>query len=158
MENFDDIVKLTGILTYSDVSPLHLAAEHGHFSIVKRIIENISDKFPLDGSGRTPLHHAIVGGNLKVFKLLHSYCKEINPYAFTRTKVTLLHIAVIKEKFEIITFIMKKLPLPQRNPPDRNGKTPLALAINKENVQLVELIKSFLELPFDDEPLSVCTL
>ena len=158
MVDFNDVVKLTGYLNYSDVSALHLAAELGHFSIVKRIIENIENKFPLDGSGKTPLHHAIIGGNLRVFKMLHAYCLEVNPFVFPAMKTTLLHIAVLEQQFEIIKFILKKLPMSQRNPPTRTGDTPLALAFNKENAELVELIKSFLELPFDDEPLSVCTL
>ena len=154
MVDFNDTVKLT----YSDFSPLHLAAELGHFSIVKRIIENIENKFPLDGSGKTPLHHAIIGGNLRVFKMLHAYCLEVNPFVFPPMKTTLLHIAVLEQQYEIIKFLLKKLPLSQRNPPTRTGQTPLELAVNKENAELVELIKSFLELPFDEEPLHVCLL
>ena len=160
IKDFKDLTKLNGYSTYSDVSPLHLASEHGLFSVVKRIIENLEDKFPLDGSGKSPMHHAVIGGSLRVFKLLHSNSKEINPYVFYEVmKTTLLHIAVIEEQYDITKFILEKLPMSQRNLPDKNGYTPLVLANRKENDELVNLIKSFIELPFDNEnPLHVCEL
>ena len=159
VKDYKDIVKLYGYSTYSDVSPLHLASEHGLFSVVRRIVENLEDKFPLDGCGKSPMYHAVIGGSLKVFKLLHSYSTEINPYVFIGNKTTLLHKSVMEEQYEITKFILEKLPMSQRNPPDKNGYTPLVLASSKENDELVNLIKNFIELPFDNEnPLQVYEL
>ena len=37
-------------------TPLHCAAENGHLSVCKLIVENVDDKNPKDFMGTTPIH------------------------------------------------------------------------------------------------------
>ena len=75
-----------GILDTRDRStPLHFAANNGHFSVCELIINNISRKNPGDECGWTPLHSAAQNGHLRVCKLilrniLESKAYSCNPY------------------------------------------------------------------------------
>ena len=39
---------------HNGLTPLHIAAEMGHFDLCKLIIANVSNKHPLDNNGQTP--------------------------------------------------------------------------------------------------------
>ena len=134
------------------MTPLHLSVKSGLLSVIKRIIENVDDKFPLDGSGHCPLFHAVLGGDLKVFQLLLSYSKEFNPIINSHNKLTMLHFAVMKEKNEICKFLLSTLPQSQKNPFARYVGTPLSS-------ELVDFIKSQIEISLSDEtPTQICYL
>ena len=51
-------------------SPLHTTAVLGLLKASKYIIENVTDKNPVDKLGRTALHYAAVRGHLEVCQLI----------------------------------------------------------------------------------------
>jgi len=50
-------------------TPLHIAAENGHFKICQLIIENVTDKNPSNRSGKTPLEIATKKGYSNIIQL-----------------------------------------------------------------------------------------
>ena len=141
------------------MTPLHVSVKSGLRSVVKRIIERVDDRFPLDGSGHCPLFHAVSGGHLKVFQLLLSYSKEKNPIINSHNDCTILHIAAMKGKNEICKFLLSTLPQSQVNPFAKYVGTPLSLALECSNFELVDLSKSQIQIPLSDEtPTQICYL
>ena len=52
------------------VTPLHIAAQRGHFKVCKLIVDDIVDKNPTAAKSRlTPLHVAAKNGQLEVCKI-----------------------------------------------------------------------------------------
>jgi ankyrin repeat protein len=49
-------------------TPLHIAAGHGHFDIVKILVENGANVNVKDLMGFTPLHSAIMGDHFAIVK------------------------------------------------------------------------------------------
>ena len=73
-----------GGLRLGRLSPLHLAAENGHFRICEMLLESgIEDKNPRGELGLTPLHLAAREGHLDICKLIISELalrlKDSNP-------------------------------------------------------------------------------
>ena len=48
------------------MTPFHMAAQHGHLSICKLIIDHNEDKKPKNVDDETPLHYADKGGFLEI--------------------------------------------------------------------------------------------
>ena len=53
-------------------TPLHSAAEEGHFEIVKYMADQLKDKNPSDQNGNTSLSLAIANGHHQIVSYLHS--------------------------------------------------------------------------------------
>ena len=60
------------------MTPLHVAAYHGHLDMFK-VIENSMDKNPADNNGLTPLHIAAEEGYFETCKLIISNVKDKHP-------------------------------------------------------------------------------
>ena len=62
-------------------TPLHLAAQYGHFDICEFICLNLEleDRNPKDREGKAPLHLAARNGHFDVCKLLCLNLQEKNP-------------------------------------------------------------------------------
>ena len=68
-------------------------------------------------------------------------------------------LAVMKEKNEICKFLLSTLPQSQKNPFARYVGTPLSLALERNNFELVDFIKSQFEISLSDEtPTQICYL
>ena len=52
------------------LTPLHLAAENGHFEICRMIMDSVEDKNPADQWGTTPWHEAERNGHYDICKLI----------------------------------------------------------------------------------------
>ena len=63
------------------LTPFHLAANNGHFSVCELIINNTLLKNPKDQHGWTPLHFAAQNGHLRVCKLIWSNFGKSNAYS-----------------------------------------------------------------------------
>ena len=82
----------------------------------------------------TPLHSAILGGNLNVCKLLIEKHK-VDVNASDVNGMTPLHLAFKKGDLEICKFLSKYSQ--NKNTKDDDGRTPLDLAISEENWDIV---------------------
>ena len=61
------------------MTPLHYAAQNGHFEVCKLIIENTEVKNPKGYFGWTPLHNAARNGHFEVSKLILDNIQDKNP-------------------------------------------------------------------------------
>ena len=52
--------------------PLHLAAEEGHLSVCRLIVENVDDRNPKNEDGFTPLALATTNHNLEIKNLIEN--------------------------------------------------------------------------------------
>jgi len=59
-------------------TPLHLAAENGHFSVVEYLINQKADIIVKGDFDRTPLHHAAKNGHFSVVEYLVNQKADIN--------------------------------------------------------------------------------
>ena len=59
-------------------TPLHLAAEHGHFEICQLLIADIDDKHPVACNGMTPKDYAFQYGHNDILKLFDNKKKRKN--------------------------------------------------------------------------------
>ena len=60
-------------------TPLHLAAQEGHFEVCDYILTLVNDKNPRDENGQTPLHAAVLAGELKICELILKNVENKNP-------------------------------------------------------------------------------
>ena len=120
-------------------TPLHIAAENGHFTIVELIIPRLIQKNPRNkSSGRTPLELAALNGHFDISKLIMTNVKVKNPQ--NRHKETPLHYATKNGHFDICKLITEKVK--DKSPKDVSGDTPLHYAAANEHFSICELLKS----------------
>ena len=55
------------------ITPLHMAAEKGHYEICQLIISNVNEKNPASHDGFTPLHIATKHGHYKICNLIEKH-------------------------------------------------------------------------------------
>ena len=133
---YEDIEEKNPKLSDSGTTLLHFAANNGHHNICKKIIENISDKNPLDKDTWTPLHCAAQNGHLKVCEYISKNIEENNPKGLG--DITPLHIAAQNGHFGVCKYILKNTT--DKDPKDANGSTPYDLADYNDHSKICELI------------------
>lgn len=69
--------KLVSLLDSYGYSPLHYAAQHNHYEIVKLLLESKAE-VDLNRCGATPLHRAAFANCLQICELLLDYGADIN--------------------------------------------------------------------------------
>lgn len=90
------------------ISPLSLAAENGHKTMVELLLEAGAELEATDsnGNGRTALHRAVEKGNYTVTELLLNKGAQIN--AQDKNGYAPLHIAVLNEDGEMVKLLITK--------------------------------------------------
>ena len=63
------------IETLKNSTLLHVAALVGNSQIFQLLIHNVTEKMPIDGGGRNPLHFSALKGHFNVSKILLDYLK-----------------------------------------------------------------------------------
>ena len=126
-------------------TPLHSASFNGNVEIVELILKNVIDKSPFDRFRQTPLHNAALTGRFDIFELIFNSVEEKYKNPKDHIGNTPLHKAAYggawKGKYkhpEICRLILKNLE--EKNPQNREGKTPLLLAIESNHSSVIDIL------------------
>ncbi|KAL1883246.1 hypothetical protein Daus18300_000304 [Diaporthe australafricana] len=107
-------------------TPLHYAASRGHERLVKLLIEAGADTNILDLLGRSPLHIAASNGfEVTVRHLWQGANRDLRDH-YGRTA---LHLAVEGLKIKVVQLLLDSEQKADIDAKDREGQTPLRLAI-----------------------------
>ena len=122
----------------SHTYPLLIAVELELSAIIPLILTNGASPNCFDSTGITPVLAACAVGNLPILKLLLTYKADISARDFFGN--TMLHIAGIHAKLDIIKYCIAELKLPAivKN---RRGQTPLAACM-----EVQELARSLVDI------------
>ena len=82
IEEFESAVslyhkKFQNIGICQHLTPLHIAAITGHFSLYENLVDMVEDKNPLDNQGLKPLHYAAQYGHGNIVKTIVDKSKRI---------------------------------------------------------------------------------
>ena len=166
----------TSLLNREGSTPLHWAANNGHFGLCKLIIEGTAKKnpgtiknIPLYGrnpiirpidsaEGTTPLHFAAQNGHLEVCKLIMDNITDKNPANVEGEKP--FHFAAKKGQLAVCQFMLENLS--DNNPRNQWAITPLHYAAQYGHVEVCKLIMENLvdknpSSYHDHTPLSLAT-
>ncbi|XP_062075751.1 ankyrin repeat-containing protein BDA1-like [Humulus lupulus] len=99
---------------HDGLTPMHLALKKGRIRVLRRLIDTNSDLVRVKGKeGRTVLHWVVekIDQNTISFDILDQLLSAC-PQSIEDVTIymdTVLHIAVIKEKFDVFEFLMKRI-------------------------------------------------
>ena len=117
-------------------TPLHIAAERGHFGLCDFIFKHAKEKNPGTIYGDTPLHYAARNGHYEICKLIFYGVVKNNPKNGDGT--TPLFVAAHHGHFEICQMIIEKVKV--KNPVTKIGLTPLHAAARVGHFENCRLI------------------
>jgi ankyrin repeat protein len=121
---------------------MHLAAEKGHTTIVKFLLNIVNDTSMLNKNNDTPLHLAAEKGHIDVVLLLLG--KSSNPNRKNIDGNTPLHLAANKGYNEIVKVLLDNPGLKTfQNIKNTIGDTPLHLATKKGHIDIVKQLLSY---------------
>ena len=136
IQNKSDIIY--GYENFMGQSPIHIAAQNGHFIVFKELYEDSSDKCPQNICGQTPYHLAARFGHLKIFLFMFENSASKNPADFEGK--TVLHYAARFGHLELCQMIINCDTVLEKNPCGKNGKTPLHFAAENGHSEIFKLI------------------
>ncbi|XP_043192938.1 transient receptor potential cation channel subfamily A member 1 homolog isoform X2 [Amphibalanus amphitrite] len=118
-------------------SALHLAVESGSLSTVELLVETgAADVNVVNDTGDSPLHGAVVGGQLDIVKMLVRHHAAINMQNFQHQ--TPLHRAAMYNHIDIIEYLLSRRANIERL--DTDNFTPLLLAASAGHARAVETL------------------
>ena len=124
---------------YQGYTPIHIASENGHLSIVEYLIEKQNIDKDIKGRyGKTPLHYACLNGHLPIVKYLIS--KGSNVEAIDSHKKTPLHYACEEGHLPIVQYLVSKDVNIEAK--DDEEKTPLHYACEFCHLPVIEYLIS----------------
>lgn len=131
--------------TKDDVTLLMYAVNVEKLSIVKYIIKKKLFKSidEVDSAGFSALHYCILYN--KGIEIIQLLCENGSDFSLlTKTKESLLHLAVDNENIEIIEYLLRMRYYSDINAFDESGFTPLHLALmNNSNVEVIKLLIAY---------------
>ena len=125
---------------FSPKTPLLIAAEHGHDDIAAALLAKGASPLKTDGQGRTALHLAAHNGNDDLVKLLLEQ-PGVDINAVDDFGRTALHHACLREKDDAAKVLLTAGA--QSDLYDKNGFTPLQLAIHMGNSDLLPVFAAW---------------
>jgi len=139
MKAFAAILAFSVVAINALAAPIHDAAAKGDLAKVKALVAKDAKLINLkDGSGATPLHFAVAGGQKAVVEYLLSKKADVN--ARKNDGVTPLHVAASLGKLEIAKLLIAKGA--NKDASDSKGRTPLTLAGEKGHVEMIDLLSA----------------
>uniref|UniRef100_T1IHG8 Uncharacterized protein n=1 Tax=Strigamia maritima TaxID=126957 RepID=T1IHG8_STRMM len=120
-------------------SPLFLAVEHGHLTIVKELLSIMADsqlKLTKRGTGDTVLHLAARKHDLDILRMLVEFGAQVD--AQNNDGQTVMHLAAADGDDPLMRFLLQAKANP--NISDRLDRTPLHVAAEKGNTQVVDIL------------------
>lgn len=127
------IPNILHISDYYGNLPLHHAVKYDNYELIKYILENNLNAINiLNHNNELPIHILIKYNKTdikyEIFELLIVYCGDEN---YTRSRQTILHIALIHQDATFILFLIKKMPfLCTKLYGSKNDATPLHIYID----------------------------
>ena len=118
----------------SKSSPHYFAATKGNLKLCEFVIENTTNKNPVNKYGITPLHRAATNGYLDVCRLIIVKVEDKNPT--DSDGWTPLHYAAINGHLNVCRLIIDNVD--NKHPVNNVGETPEDLADNIEVYQLFQ--------------------
>ena len=134
----------------NDWTPLHLAAQEGHFSIVKAIWQRSSSSLhDVTNDGRTALYIASHNGHTDIVSWILQQ-DNINVDTATNRDWTPLHIAALKSHSDVVDLLLRHKA--NINARDNKGNTPLHMACQTGDLNTVlTLMRHNPTLIFNDD-------
>ena len=128
-------------------SPLHLAAQAGHFEVYKLISQKSSNKYPKAiEDGVSPIFLAATNGRLNIYEFIVQDCEDKNQIinsVFFPSGWTGLHLAAEEGHLELCKFILENTS--EKNPQTQEGFTPLLVAAERGHLDVCRYLINFLE-------------
>lgn len=107
---FDALIRSGAKITAVDaksVSSLHFAAQAGQVDMIETLLANGAKRWDFDSDGYQPIHSAVLGGNPSAVEALLTERTDVEKR--TQSGETLLHLACLKKKLELGTYLLTKL-------------------------------------------------
>lgn len=125
-------------LDFQGETPLFYAIQHGNFDAVMALVEQGANITQVDKMGYPPIFYAETHPEIKAF-LLNNGAAEFDPNDRIDLLETELHLAVMLDDYEACERILAE-NASIINATNRSGELPLTLAVNNQNVAIVELL------------------
>ena len=128
-------------LSISYLSPLHITARYGNFTLFGYIFDKMIEKSPKGFYELTPLHIAAMYGHFEVCKLIIDITIS-NENPRDDVGMTPLHYAAQKGHLEIYKLLAGKFP--NKNPASKAGDTPLHYSAYAGHLEICKFIMDHL--------------
>ncbi|XP_018577961.1 uncharacterized protein LOC108916237 [Anoplophora glabripennis] len=117
-------------------TPLHYAANRGHFETIDFLAEQGARIDSADKNGQIPLHFAALNGHLDAVKLLHGLGQDVN--TGDGNGLTALHLAARNGHLKTVKFLLEQGA--DFNAGDFHGRTPLHFAASYGHLDSVKFL------------------
>ena len=122
-----------------NITPLHLAADNGHFDIVKYLCSNKVNCMAQDNNGTIPLHTAALKGFTDIVVLLAGQ-NNCNPMECDHLGRTALHCACQEGYLAIVQFLVEEKGCNPNVKEFDNNLSPLHYAIRNGQTHVVKYL------------------
>ncbi|XP_043933145.1 GA-binding protein subunit beta-1 isoform X2 [Protopterus annectens] len=135
-------------------SPLHLAAQYGHFSTAEVLLRAGVSRDARTKVDRTPLHMAASEGHASIVEVLLKHAADVN--AKDMLKMTALHWATEHGHQEVVELLIKYGA--DVHAQSKFGKTALDIAVDNGNDELADILQIAMQNQINTNPESPDTV